>query len=96
MPIANSPGMDKGDLLLLIKRYKYHGVNTFIKIYTTHSTQYKLDVLNFMNEHGTTIRETTAIRSWKEHFEFGGIPTYIIGFRPAYSLVLEMLEKSFA
>ncbi|SER70341.1 transposase [Psychrobacillus sp. OK032] len=29
--IANSLGMDKADLLLLIKRYEYHRVSAFIK-----------------------------------------------------------------
>ncbi|MDC2865659.1 IS3 family transposase [Bacillus sp. BP-3] len=80
--IANTLGMDKSDLLLLIKRYEYHGVKAFIKSYTTYSKQYKLDVLNYMSEHGTSIRETTAIfnlsttnmiRTWKKHFESGGI-----------------------
>ncbi len=80
--IANTLGMDKSDLLLLIKRYEYHGVKAFIKSYTKYSTQYKLDVLNYMSEHGTSIRETTAIfnlpitkmiRTWKKYFESGGI-----------------------
>ncbi|SFC43207.1 Transposase and inactivated derivatives [Bacillus sp. 491mf] len=80
--IANALGMDKSDLLLFIKRYEYHGVKAFIKNYTTYSMQYKLDVLNYMSEHRTSIRETTAIfnlsttkmiRTWKKQFESGGI-----------------------
>ena len=33
----------------------------FKKRYTNYSSQFKLDVLNYMNEHGTSINETAAI-----------------------------------
>lgn len=48
----------------------------------TYSTQYKLDVLNYMNEHRTSIRETAALlnipsyetlRKWKIAYETGGL-----------------------
>jgi transposase len=80
--IANSVGIEKGELQLWIKRYEYYGEGAFVKSYTMYSTQYKLDVLNYMSEHRTSIRETTAIfnlstttiiRSWKKLFEVGGI-----------------------
>ena len=57
-----------------IKRYESSGEKAFKKRYTFYSAQYKLDVLNYMNEHGTSIRETAAIfnipsyetlRKWK-------------------------------
>ena len=50
-------------------------------IHPTHY-EYKLDVLNYMNEHGTSIRETAALfnipscetlRKWKIAYETGGI-----------------------
>ncbi|MBY0599792.1 helix-turn-helix domain containing protein [Bacillus bingmayongensis] len=57
------------------------GENAFEKRYTFYSSQYKLDVLNYMNEQGTSIRETAAIfnipsyetlRKWKIAYESGG------------------------
>ena len=39
-----------------IKQYEYHGIEAFEKRYTTYTLQFKLDVLNYMNEHGTSIR----------------------------------------
>lgn len=80
--IARSIEMDPADLILLIKRYQLHGTKAFGKGYTHHAEQFKIDVLTYMNEHGTSIRETTAIfnlssatliRTWKKQLEFGGI-----------------------
>ncbi|WP_212964013.1 transposase, partial [Siminovitchia fordii] len=59
--ISNSLGVDCGDFRLWVKRYEYHGEQAFIKSYTNYTADYKLDVLNYMNEHGTSIRETSAI-----------------------------------
>jgi transposase-like protein len=44
-----------------IKQYEMFGENAFEKRYTTYPAQFKLDVLNYMNEQGTSIRETAAI-----------------------------------
>ena len=33
-----------------------NGVEAFIKRYTTYTAQFKLDVLNYMNEHGTSLK----------------------------------------
>ena len=43
-----------------IKQYELFGDDAFEKRYTTYPAQFKLDVLNYMNEHGTSIRETAA------------------------------------
>lgn len=84
--ISNSLGVDCGDFRLWVKRYEYHGEQAFIKSYTNYTADYKLDVLNYMNEHGTSIRETSAIfnlpttnliRSWKKLLESGGIDALI-------------------
>jgi transposase-like protein len=59
-----------------------HGEEAFKNGYTTYSAQDKLDVLNHMNEHGTSARETAAvfniashstILSWKRSLELQGI-----------------------
>ncbi|MFF2910088.1 transposase, partial [Paenibacillus sp. NPDC057934] len=41
-----------------IRQYEHHGEEAFIKGYTSYSAQDKLDVLNYMNEYGTSVRET--------------------------------------
>lgn len=65
-----------------VRQYEYHGEKAFNKGYTSYSTQDKLDVLNHMNEHGTSVRETAAvfnisshstILSWQRSLESHGI-----------------------
>ena len=59
--IAKSIGTDHTAILKWVKLYEYHGEEAFIKRYTNYSAQFKLDVLNYMIEHGTSLRETAAI-----------------------------------
>ena len=79
--IAKSLGTDNTAILKWAKLYEYHGEEAFIKRYTNYSAQFKLDVLNYMIEHGTSSRETAAIfniptpstiDSWKKQFETNG------------------------
>ena len=42
-------------------------IKAFKKRYTSYSAQFKLDVLNYMNEHGTSVRETAAIFNIATH-----------------------------
>ncbi len=79
--IAKSIGIDHKAILKWAKQYQYNGVEAFIKRYTNYSTQFKLDVLNFMIENGTSLTETAAIfkiasptslREWKKQFETKG------------------------
>ena len=58
-----------------------NGVETFLKSYTNYSADYKMNVLNYMNETGPSSRDTAAlfnisspgmIRNWKLKFEVGG------------------------
>ncbi|EJR04057.1 hypothetical protein II5_03764 [Bacillus cereus MSX-A1] len=44
-----------------IKQFEYHRIQAFEKGYTTYSAQYKLDVLNYMFENGTSPNETAVI-----------------------------------
>lgn len=76
--IAKSIGTDHKAILNWAKQYEYNGVEAFIKRYTNYSAQFKLDVLNFMIENGTSLLETAAIfkiatpstlRSWKKQFK---------------------------
>ncbi|MFJ7376031.1 IS3 family transposase [Lysinibacillus capsici] len=79
--IAKSIGTDHKAILNWAKQYEYNGVEAFIKRYTNYSAQFKLDVLNFMIENGTSLLETAAIfkiatpstlRSWKKQFKTKG------------------------
>jgi transposase-like protein len=80
--IAKSIGVHPSIIYQWIRRYETLGENAFEKRYTSYPTQYKLDVLNYMNEQGTSIRETAAIfnipsyetlRKWKVAYDKGGL-----------------------
>lgn len=79
--IAQLIGVDHNILRNWIKQFEYHGEVAFKKPYTFYSVQYKMDVLNYMVEQGTSIRETAAIFNipspttlgkWKATYEAGG------------------------
>lgn len=80
--IANSIGIHHSVFSNWIRQFEYHGEDAFKKGYTSYSAQDKLDVLNYMNEHGTSVRETAAafniashstILSWQGSLELHGI-----------------------
>jgi len=65
-----------------IKRYQYHGEFAFTTSYTSFPLEFKLDVLKYMNDQGTSIRETAAIfnlstptvlLSWKKRMDTEGL-----------------------
>ena len=79
--IAKSLGADDKIIRVWMKQYEYHGVEAFIKRYTNYSAQFKLDVLNYMIEQGTSLNETAAIFGiaapstiiqWRKQFETHG------------------------
>ena len=59
--IADSIRVNKAVLQNWIKQYQSHGEKAFEKSYTSYSWQYKLDVLNYMFNHGTSPNETARI-----------------------------------
>ncbi|MHC0552097.1 IS3 family transposase [Salinicoccus sp. CNSTN-B1] len=80
--IASALGTDHKLVLTWVKQYEYNGAEAFIKRYTTYTLKFKLDVLNYMAEHDTSLNETAAIfnisslsliRNWKRRFEMQGI-----------------------
>ena len=82
--IAKLIGVDNGVFQNWIRQYEYHGEKAFEKCYTTYDLQFKLDVLNYMYEQGTSIRETAAIFhiqapstiiQWKKQYETNGKDT---------------------
>ena len=48
-------------ILNWVNQYKQNGVEAFLKRYTNYTQRFKLDVLNFMVENGTSLFETAAI-----------------------------------
>ncbi len=70
--IAKSIGVTPSLLRGWIRRYESSGENAFEKRYTSYSTQYKLDVLNYMNEQGTSIGETAGLFNIPS-YETGGL-----------------------
>ncbi|WP_370017133.1 helix-turn-helix domain-containing protein [Peribacillus sp. B2I2] len=79
--IAKSIGVHPSLLHQWIKQFELFGDDAFEKRYTPYPAQFKLDVLNYMNEQGTSIRKTAAIfnipsyetlRKWKVAYETEG------------------------
>ncbi len=79
--IAKALGVNHEVLRMWIKQYEYHGLKAFEKSYTAYSMPFKLDVLNYMNENGTSPNEAAVIfnisspgviRRWRSEFnEYG-------------------------
>lgn len=61
LSIAKSIGTDNKSIHIWVKQYEQNGADAFIKRYTNYSAQFKLDVLNYMIEYGTSLNETAAI-----------------------------------
>ena len=76
--VAADFGISHRYLLSLVKQHEHNGVETFVRRYTNYTKAFKLDVLNYMTEHGTSFNETAAIfniagassvQNWKKQFE---------------------------
>ncbi|UPM55907.1 IS3 family transposase [Gottfriedia acidiceleris] len=65
--ISASIGVDHSVFQTWLQKYRFHGEKAFQKSYTPYNLQFKLDVLNYMNEQGTSIRETAAIFNIPAH-----------------------------
>ncbi|WP_429311253.1 transposase [Paenibacillus mucilaginosus] len=75
--IARALGVNHEVLRMWIKQYEYHGEKAFEKTYRAYTIPYKLDVLNYMNENGTSPNEAAVIfnisspgiiRKWRSQF----------------------------
>lgn len=58
--IAESIGVAKSQVITWLKLFEVQGEKGFKKCYTSYSSEFKLDVLNFMNETGTSFLETAS------------------------------------
>lgn len=80
--IAQEVQVNKSIVSGWIRLYEQQGIEAFLKNYTTYSLQFKMDVLNYMNETGTSSIDAAAIfnisspgmiRNWRNKLERGGI-----------------------
>ncbi|MGG0238484.1 IS3 family transposase [Bacillus rhizoplanae] len=80
--IAESFGANYEVVRMWVKQFEYHGIDAFRKSYTSYSMQDKLDVLNYMNENGTSPNEVAVIfnisspgiiRKWRIQLRTQGI-----------------------
>lgn len=80
--IAEERRMSLSPLKRWVMRYREHGIEGLVSTYTNHGIQFKMDVLNYMNEFGASMYETAAhfnlasdatVLSWKRQFDAGGI-----------------------
>jgi transposase len=80
--IAKKYNVSKTMLHRWISKYQYHGVDAFQEPYTNYSIEFKMDVLNYMNEMRASIEEATAVYNvssaglvwkWKHLVETQGI-----------------------
>lgn len=79
--VAADIGVSHRYLLTWVKLYEHNGVEGFVRRYTNYTKAFKLDVLNYMAEHGTSFNETAAIfniaaassiQNWKKQRETQG------------------------
>jgi transposase-like protein len=80
--IGASIGTSDNIVRTWVMQDQHHGAEAFKKSYTSYSAQFKLDVLNYMNDHGTSPNETAAvfnitspalIRKWRIQLESQGM-----------------------
>ncbi|PEL22166.1 IS3 family transposase [Bacillus toyonensis] len=84
--VGASMGAAASTIRTWVIQYKHNGVEAFIKSYASYSAQFKLDVLNYMNEQGTSSDEAAAIfnisssgliRKWRKQFTSQGTDALI-------------------
>ena len=81
--IGVSIGTSESVVMNWVAQYKYYGIKgLYKKSYTCYSGQFKLNVLNYMKDHGTSPNETATIfnisspgmiRKWRIQFESQGL-----------------------
>ncbi|KAA9012901.1 IS3 family transposase [Niallia endozanthoxylica] len=80
--IAKKYHVSKTMLHRWVAKYQNHGLDAFQESYTKYPLEFKMDVLNYMNETGASVEEATAVfnvtassvvRNWKHVFETRGI-----------------------
>lgn len=80
--LANELGIDDSVIRYWVKLYKYHGDQAFIPPYTNYPADFKMKVIQMIENQNYSIREASAIfripdfsmvRRWKKKWEEGGV-----------------------
>ena len=80
--IAREMGVAKSSVRKWVALYQAHGREGLISTYTNYSIEFKIDVLNYMNETGASLLETAAvfkipspntISAWRQLVETNGL-----------------------
>lgn len=80
--IGESIDVDLKAIAKWVKQFEFNGVDAFIKQCTIYTQEFRLDVLNYMTEFGTSTIETAAIFNipapstiivWKKQIETHGV-----------------------
>jgi transposase len=83
--VAKEENISHSELSAWVLLYEHHGIEGFIKRYTSYSLQFKMDVLNYMDEQGISYRKTAAIfnlssysmiRSWRLQLNPDGLKAH--------------------
>ena len=68
-----------------VAKFRVHGLAAFQKTYTNYSVEFKLDVLNYINETGASIEEatleynipaSTTVGNWKIYLKHKGLTLF--------------------
>jgi transposase len=80
--IGKRIGIDPKSIVKWVTLYEAHGIDGLIRRYTEYTVAFKMDVLNFMNESGSSLLDTAAIYNipspsiisqWKRVLEAKGV-----------------------
>jgi transposase len=80
--ISKKIGVAKSSIVKWVTLYEAHGLEGLSLTYTKYSVEFKIDVLNYMNETGASLLETAAafkipspdtISKWRQRVERNGL-----------------------
>lgn len=86
-----------------IKQFEYHGLAAFEKSYTSYTAQFKMDVLNYMNENGVSPNEAAVIfnisspgliRKWRIQLASVGVDAFVPKIKGRPSMKKETNKQS--
>jgi len=101
--IGQSIGVNKKSIFIWVKQYEQNGLDAFIKRCTNYTQQFKLGVLNFMIENGTSLTETAAtfnipapstVLVWRRQLETQGLDAFQSKKKGRPSMKKEPMKQS--
>jgi len=100
--IAKSMGVNYEVVRMWIKQFEYHGISAFEKSYTSYTMQFKMDVLNYMNENDVSPNEAAVIfnisspgliRKWRLQLATVGVDAFVPKIKGRPSMKKETNKK---